>query len=241
MPNTSTPAAVAGLSNLAPHYRYLLCDVWGVVHNGAEAIPEAGMALRHFRESSGRVLLITNAPRVKGQVVEQLDRFGVDRAAYDDVITSGEATREFLAGRPGERVYYIGPDRDRHVYEGLGVSATEIGDARMIVCTGLFDDNTETPDDYDERLHAWAERKLPMVCANPDIVVERGDRLLWCAGALAERYRVIGGPTIIFGKPHPPIYATALARIAKLAGKPVAPESILAIGDGVETDIRGAN
>jgi len=241
MPNNQNPAAASGLAELAPNYRYLLCDVWGVVHNGLAALPEAGRALARFRSGGGRVLLITNAPRLKTQVAEQLDRFGVDRAAYDDIVTSGEATRTYLAARHGERVFHLGADRDLPLYGGLDVTLTDAAGASLICCTGLFNDDTETPDDYAADLAAWAARQLPMVCANPDIVVERGDRLLWCAGALAERYRAIGGPTIVFGKPHPPIYATALARLAEITGAPAAPASILAIGDGVATDVRGAN
>jgi HAD superfamily hydrolase (TIGR01459 family) len=241
MANDPRPVPVAGLAELAPSYRNLLCDVWGVVHNGVAALPEAVAALARFRAGGGHVLLITNAPRLKKQVAEQLDRFGVDRAAYDDIVTSGEATRAYLAGRPGERVFHLGADRDLPLYDGLAVTLTDVASAGLICCTGLFDDDTETPDSYAADLAAWAARGLLMVCANPDLVVKRGSRLLWCAGALAERYRAIGGPTMVFGKPHPPVYATALARLAGLAGSRVAPASILAIGDGVETDIRGAN
>ena len=241
MTNTPRPGAVSGLSQLAPLYRHLLCDVWGVVHDGARALPDAGLALAQFREAQGRVLLITNAPRLKSQVVDYLDRLGVLRAAYDDIVTSGEATRDYLRTRPGEKVYHLGPDRDLPIYQEMPVERTGPDEATMIVCTGLFDDETETPDDYAVPLAGFARRGLPLVCANPDIVVERGARLVWCAGALAERYREIGGTTIVFGKPHPPVYATALARLAALAGAPVEAASVLAIGDGLSTDVRGAN
>ncbi|HZP19544.1 MAG TPA: TIGR01459 family HAD-type hydrolase [Bauldia sp.] len=241
MANSNHPPALAGLSALAGEYRFLLCDVWGVVHNGAAAIPETSDALSRFRERGGIVVLLTNAPRRKGQVVDQLDRFGVPRGAYDDIVTSGEATRTYFAGRPGEKIFHLGPDRDLPIYEGLDVALTDAASAAVICCTGLFDDETETPDTYTADMEVWRARGLAMVCANPDLVVERGARLVWCAGALAERYAAMGGKTIIFGKPHGPVYATALARLSEIAGKPVEAARVLAVGDGLNTDIRGAN
>jgi HAD superfamily hydrolase (TIGR01459 family) len=240
MANTARPAAASGLSELAPLYRHLICDVWGVVHNGVNAFPAAGEALARFRQAGGRVVLLTNAPRPKWVVVQQLDRFGVDRAAYDDVITSGEASRGFIAARPGVKVLYVGPDRDLTLLEGLDAVLTEAADAELIVCTGLFHDDTETPDDYAGHLAEWNALELPMLCVNPDLVVERGPRLIWCAGALANRFAAIGGETIVIGKPHAPIYAAALARLGELDGGNVERARVLAIGDGVETDVRGA-
>lgn len=240
MTNTPRPIPVAGLSELAPLFRHVICDVWGVVHDGMKAFPAAGDALARFRDAGGRVVLLTNAPRPKRVVVDQLDRFGVDRAAYDDVITSGEASRAFIAARPGVKVLYVGPERDLTVLEGLDIVLTEARDAELIACTGLYNDDTETPEDYDRRLAEWNTLELPMLCFNPDLVVERGPRLIWCAGALAARYAGIGGETIVIGKPHGPIYATALARLGELAGTTVERGEVLAIGDGVETDVRGA-
>jgi HAD superfamily hydrolase (TIGR01459 family) len=240
LPNTPYPVPASGLSELAPLYRHLICDVWGVVHDGISAFPAAGEALARFRRAGGRVILLTNAPRPKRIVVEQLDRFGVDRAAYDDVVTSGEASRDFIAARPGVKVLYVGPARDLTLLEGLDAVLTEARDAELIVCTGLFDDNAETPEDYDARLADWNGLELPMLCVNPDLVVERGPKLVWCAGALAARYVAMGGETIVIGKPHAPIYATALARLSELAGTLVGRDEVLAIGDGVETDVRGA-
>jgi HAD superfamily hydrolase (TIGR01459 family) len=240
MPNTPRPAATSGLSELAPLYRHILCDVWGVVHDGVSAFPAAGEALARFRRGGGRVLLITNAPRPKKIVLQQLDRLGVDRAAYDDVLTSGEASRGFLAARPGIKVLHVGAERDLPLFDGLDVVLSEAPDAELIACTGLFDDETETPEDYDERLAEWNALELPMLCVNPDLVVERGPKLVWCAGAIAARYAAIGGETIVIGKPHAPIYATALKRLSDLAGGPVERSAVLAIGDGVETDVRGA-
>jgi len=240
MANTPRPDPTSGLSELAPLYRHLLCDVWGVVHDGVSAFPAAGEALTRFRQDGGRVLLITNAPRPKKVVLQQLDRLGVDRAAYDDVLTSGEASRGFLAARPGVKVLHVGAERDLSLFEGLDVVLTEAPEAELIACTGLFDDETETPEDYDQRLAQWNTLELPMLCVNPDLVVERGPKLVWCAGAIAARYAAIGGETIVIGKPHAPIYATALQRLSDLAGGPVERSAVLAIGDGVETDVRGA-
>ena len=239
--NTPDPDPIAGLAELAPLYRHLLCDVWGVVHDGVTAFPAAGEALARFRAGGGHVVLITNAPRPRQAVLKQLDRLGVDRAAYDDVLTSGEVSRGFLAARPGVKVLYVGPERDLALFDGLDVIVTETAaEANLIACTGLFNDETETPEDYDERLAAWNALELPMLCVNPDRVVERGPKLVWCAGAIADRYAEIGGETVIIGKPHAPIYATALRRLADLAHAPVEKGAVLAIGDGIETDVRGA-
>ena len=173
--------------------------------------------------------------------MKQFERFGVDHAAFDDIVTSGEAAREYLAARPGTRAFFVGAERDRGVFDGTGIELTDENEAALIACAGLFDDDRETPEDYAERMRGWVARGLPFVCANPDKVVERGDRIVWCAGALAEKYASLGGETIILGKPHAPIYATAMRRFAELAGGAVDPATVLAIGDAAETDLRGAN
>jgi HAD superfamily hydrolase (TIGR01459 family) len=240
MSNSSRPAGISGLSEIAGDYPFFLCDVWGVVHNGVHAHRTCVDALRRYRDDGGRVLLITNAPRPKEVVVGQLDRFGVDRDAYDDIITSGDVTRDFLAGTPGTKVFHLGPERDLPIYEGLSVSLVDKSEAGLISCTGLFDDTRETPEDYDACLSGFIARGLPMICANPDKVVERGDQLVWCAGALADRYQALGGETIIIGKPHAPIYEAALRRLGEIAGREIAREEVLAIGDGIGTDLRGA-
>lgn len=240
MANTPHPPATPGLSDLAPRYRALLCDVWGVIHNGVAAFPEAGEALAKFRAGGGRVLLITNAPRLKRHVIDQLDEFGFPRAAYDDLVTSGEVSRDVLRTRPGANVFHVGPERGLALFEGLDVRLTDVAAANLIVCTGLFDDETETPPDYDRQFAVWLARRLPMLCANPDLIVERGNKLVWCAGALAERYAGLGGETMVIGKPHAQIYAGAFARLAKVLGEGMDKASVLAIGDGLETDVRGA-
>lgn len=240
MTNTGDPPRIPGLASIADNYRFILCDAWGVIHDGLKASTGAASALRCFRDSGGIVLVITNAPRPKAEVVAQFNRFGVDPAAYDDVVTSGEATRLHLAERPGARVFHLGPDRDLPLYAGLDLVLSGEDTADLIACTGLFDDESETPGDYADRFRRWAERGLPMVCANPDRLVNRGAARVWCAGALAEAYAAIGGDALMIGKPHPAVYETALARFAELAGTPVDRDLVLAVGDGAETDLRGA-
>jgi HAD superfamily hydrolase (TIGR01459 family) len=240
MTNTAAPPFVSGLSELALSYRSLLCDVWGVVHDGVEARLRSTEALARYRQGGGRIVLITNSPRLKPGIVEQFDRIGVRHDAYDDIVTSGEVSRALLTRHAGARVLHVGPERDLLFYDGLPVELSGEDDCNFISCTGLYDDETETPDDYQERLRRWAGRGLPMLCVNPDIVVERGNRLVWCAGALAQRYREHNGPTMVVGKPHEPIYEAALARLAQLAGTDIDKAGVLAIGDGLDTDVRGA-
>lgn len=238
---TPTPPLVSGLSALAEDYDALLCDVWGVIHNGVAAFPEACRALVEFRRGGGRVVLLTNAPRPSAPIHEQLARLGVPREAYDDLLTSGDVTREMLHARSETRVLHIGPDRDLSLYEDLGKALVADAEAEMVVVTGLTDDTRETPDDYRARLAALAAERLPMVCANPDMVVDRGTDKVWCAGALAKIYAEdYGGEASMIGKPYPPVYEEARLRIAQLTGHRFDPKRVLAVGDGLHTDIRGA-
>ncbi len=241
MANSIHPPRVSGLSEIAAEYRYVLCDAWGVLHNGISAYPAAVDALIRSRDAGLKVFVLTNAPRPKADVMKQFERFGVDHRAFDDIVTSGDATREHLVARPGVNAFYVGPERDRSVFDGVGINLTDESDAEIIACTGLFDDNRETPDDYAGRIAEWIARGMVFVCANPDKVVERGDKMVWCAGALAEKYAALGGKTVVIGKPHAPIYATAMHRFAEIAGGTVDPSAVLAIGDAAETDLRGAN
>jgi len=238
----SAPLLVDGLNALAPSYKGILCDVWGVLHNGVAAFEGAHKALRTYREETGgKVVLITNAPRPAKQVGEMLTDLGVPEGTYDDIVTSGDVTRGILEAEGKRTLLHIGPNRDQPLYWNLEATFTQNDDeAEAISCTGLADDEVETPDDYRGRLQKLAERGLKMICANPDIVVERGDRLIWCAGALARLYEDLGGDVIILGKPHAPIYAAAMERLSRLSGTEVAKEDVLAIGDGLPTDIRGA-
>lgn len=236
----SLPRAIATLDELTGGYRAILCDVWGVVHNGVEAHPAAVAALARARRQGLAIVLITNAPRPYASVEAQLHQLGVTPQAYDRVVTSGDVTRDLIAEGPRD-VFHIGSDRELTIYDGLDVSLTEESEARVVVCTGLFDDEVETPADYADLLHRLRARDLPMICANPDIVVERGEKLIWCAGALARDYAVLGGRTRIAGKPHRPIYEAALKAAGELVGRELATSEVLAIGDGVMTDVKGAS
>lgn len=217
----------------------ILCDVWGVLHNGVAAWPEAVAALRRCRAAGATVILITNAPRPNPPVRAQLARLGVSDDAYDDVVTSGDVTRALIAEGPC-KVFHIGPDMDLPIFAGLDVELVEDFEASGVVCTGLYNDETESPADYGDLLARLRSRDLPMICANPDIVVERGHRLIYCAGAIAREYAQLGGRTLIAGKPHRPIYEEALRLAALVRGGPVDRSRALAIGDGGTTDVKGA-
>lgn len=238
---TLSPPRIPGLSAIAADYDAVLCDVWGVLHNGIAAFPAACEALVAFRAGGGRVLLLTNAPRPAEPIHDQLARLGVPRAAYDDLLTSGDVTREMLMARPERAILHIGPDRDLSLYQGLPIELVDDVHAEAIVVTGLFDDVTETPEDYRGRLAALADRRLPLICANPDIIVERGTQRIWCAGALARVYQELGGEIALIGKPYAPVYEEARLRLATLTGRPFDRLRVLAIGDGLPTDIRGAH
>jgi HAD superfamily hydrolase (TIGR01459 family) len=237
-----SPSFTEHFRALAGGYDVLLSDVWGVVHNGVAATPEACDALTRFRQQGGSVVLITNAPR-PGAVVARLtlDRLGVPREAYDGIVSSGDVTHALIAARAGLRVFHIGPHRDVAIFDGLDAPrAAALDSADYAVCSGLADDTVETPQDYHALIEEMRKHHLTMICANPDIVVERGDRLVYCAGAIADLYAAAGGPVIYAGKPHRPIYEEAL-RIADTArGKAPAQERVLAIGDSVRTDLKGA-
>ncbi|MEW6122147.1 MAG: TIGR01459 family HAD-type hydrolase [Pseudomonadota bacterium] len=234
------PRRVAGLSEIAGDYDLILCDIWGVVHNGLKAFPAACDALRHARAGGASVVLVSNAPRPADFVASMLERLGVPEGTYDSIVTSGDVTRAVLAERAGARVFHLGPPRDLGTFDGLGLTMTGLDEADLVVCTGLFDDEVETPEDYADRLATMRARGLFFICANPDIVVERGSRLIYCAGAIAQLYDRMGGETLYCGKPHKPVYDAALARAAALRGGPVGEGKVLCIGDALRTDIIGA-
>ena len=226
------------LAPLARRYGVVLCDVWGVLHNGVRAFPEAVAALQEVRAAGQKVVLLTNSPRRREGVAEQLALLGVPADCYDRIVTSGDVTRRLIAEGP-RRIFHLGPDHDLTLYDGLDVELSEEFEAQGVVCTGMFDDD-ETPEDYAPMLERFRSRNLPFICANPDIVVERGDQMVWCAGALARDYAQMGGRTQVAGKPHRPIYEAALAVAAEVVGREVAKSEALAIGDGVLTDVKGA-
>jgi len=228
------------LFDLAGRYDVLLSDVWGVIHNGREAFPGPCATLARWRAEQGPVILISNSPRPWREVAAQLDGLGVPREAWTDLVTSGDATRVLLAEVTPGPAYAIGPERDAPLYEGLGLEFSDLAHANFISCTGPFDDETETPDDYRARFEIGVARGLPMICANPDKVVQRGDRLIYCGGALADLYEAMGGTTVMAGKPHAPIYAACMARAVSLLAAPVDRARVLTIGDGIATDLAGA-
>jgi len=235
------PPFVSHFATLAGGYDVVLSDVWGVVHNGVAATAEACDALVRFRQRGGTVVLITNAPR-PGEVVARttLDRLGVPRAAYDGIVSSGDVTHALIAARAGERVFHIGPERDLPIFEGLDAPVVPLENADYAVCSGLTDDTVETPQDYRDLIARMRARALPMICANPDVVVERGDQLVYCAGAIADLYAAAGGEVIFAGKPYRPIYDQALDIATAARGRPAPRARVLAIGDSVRTDLKGA-
>ncbi|MDP2213865.1 TIGR01459 family HAD-type hydrolase [Phenylobacterium sp.] len=231
-----------GLSVLADRYDALLCDVWGVLHNGREAYPGVAEALGKFQAKGGHVLLLSNAPRPSDALPIMFERMGIPHDVYDGILTSGDATKIYLASHArGTRCYYIGPERDLTLFDGTGVASVAEAEGEFILVTGPFDDETEGPEDYRAQFTALAARGLPLICANPDIIVERGDRHIYCAGALARLYEELGGEVVYFGKPHGPVYEIARKRLAELAGAAIPDARILAVGDGPLTDVKGAN
>ena len=235
----SVPPFLAGLSVLADRYDLLLCDIWGVLHDGERAHPAACTALQAFRARGGTVVLVSNAPRPGAAVAGQLAEFGVPDGVFDAIVASGDVTRGLLAARPGVRLFHVGPDRDLPLFEGLDVRRVPLGEAELALCTGPWNDEVETAEDYRALLGAMLARRLTLICGNPDVVVERGGRLVTCAGAIADLYAAMGGETIYAGKPHPPIYRDAFARAEALRGR-LDRRRVLAIGDSVRTDLAGA-
>ncbi len=230
---------ISHLDEIIDNYDVILSDVWGVIHNGEQAFDDASQALIRARKMGKAVVLITNSPRPCADVVIQLAGFGVPENAWDRVVTSGDVTRDLIVAAP-KKIFHIGSNRDLSLYDGTGAELVEEQEAQAIVCTGLFDDENETPDDYTLLLERLRSRNLPFICANPDIVVERGTQMLWCAGAIARAYGLLGGRTLVAGKPHTPIYELALREARDLKGQAVDLKRVLAIGDGLLTDVKGA-
>jgi HAD superfamily hydrolase (TIGR01459 family) len=227
-------------SALAANYDVVLSDVWGVTHNGVSAFPDACEALVRYRAGGGTVVLITNAPRRGEAVCKQIDELGVPRDAYDGIVSSGDVTCGVMAQRPGQSVFHLGPQRDLSIFDGLGIRFASVEEADYVVCTGLFNDDVETPETYRDMLGIMRRRKLFMICGNPDVVVERGDRLVYCAGAVADLYGSLGGEVLYAGKPYRPIYEMALAKAETARGAKATLPRVLAIGDSVRTDLKGA-
>ncbi|GAN00046.1 HAD superfamily protein [alpha proteobacterium U9-1i] len=228
------------LESLDSQYDAVFCDVWGVIHNGRRIFPDAALALKRWREAGKHVVLLTNIPKPRGPIPAQLDRLGYPRAGWDVIVTSGDAIRSELAARAPGPMYKIGPPEDSALWEGLSLQFAPLEQARFIGISGLNDWH-EQLEVYDGVLAAAKARDLEMLSANPDIVVRVGEDLVWCAGAVAQRYAALGGRVVMAGKPHPPIYALAQKELETLAGRTIDKSRILAIGDGATTDVKGAN
>jgi HAD superfamily hydrolase (TIGR01459 family) len=221
-------------------YPVWFCDIWGVVHNGVAPFPVTIDTLKRHRERGGTVILVTNSPRSNLGVETQLREIGVDPASHDRIVTSGDVTQVLMRLHGGEGVYHVGAARDHSIYEGTGVTRVGLDAAEAVLCTGLFDDLNDRLEDYEPLLDDMKQRGLAMICANQDKIVKKGDRILYCAGKLAEMYAARGGEVVMAGKPFAPIYDLALAEAGRITGRAIDRPDILAIGDGPETDIRGA-
>ncbi len=231
---------MTSLPELSKQYPLWFCDVWGVIHNGREVFAAATDALARHRADGGVSLLLTNSPRSQAGVARQLTELGVPDGCYSAIVTSGDVTQELMRQHAGGKVFHLGPSRDMSIFEGQALERVEIDQAHAVLCTGLYHDDTETPADYVRLLADLKARKLAMICANPDKMYRRGDRLLYCAGSLAEAYAAIGGKVFMAGKPFTPIYELALKVASVVSGRAFTKADAMAIGDGPETDIRGA-
>lgn len=238
--NQSLIPILSSVSDLAAGTDAWLVDVWGVIHNGLRPYEAACAACETFRGRGGSVILVSNAPRPWSGVKTQLDGLGVSPEVYDAIVTSGDVTRGLISANSGRPIYHLGPQRDVPIFDGLDVDFSSAGEAEVVALTGLFDDEHETPADYAKLLQAFKARDVPMICANPDLQVEKGERVIYCAGALAEAYAALGGSVVLAGKPYPPIYDMAFEKIAALRGALPDKSRILCIGDGINTDIKGA-
>ncbi len=228
------------IAEFGHRYAAWIVDIWGVMHDGLRANEKAVAATAGFRAQGGVVLLLSNSPRPSPEVQAQLSALGVPETAYDDTLTSGDLTRHELELRPGAKVFHLGPERDAPIFTGLDVTLVEPEQAELVVCSGLFKDDVEGPEDYHDLLSTMAARGLPMLCANPDHMVERGEELVYCAGALADVYEDMGGEVTYAGKPYDPIYELAFRKLGAISKRDLEPREILAIGDGINTDIKGA-
>ncbi len=231
---------ISGLGDIAAEYDLIFCDIWGVIHNGVRAFAPACEALVRFRAKGGVVVLVSNAPRPHGSVVPQLAGLGVPQNAHDAVVTSGDVTRGLISARAGQPLYHVGPERDLPLFDGLDARRVSMDEAQYAVCTGLREDEHETAADYADELSAMKTHGLPMICANPDLVVDRGGRDIPCAGAIGAAFEALGGAVTYPGKPWLPIYGMALAVGERHAGRAIGKDRILGVGDAIRTDIAGA-
>jgi HAD superfamily hydrolase (TIGR01459 family) len=228
------------MQELSSRYPVWFCDIWGVVHDGHTPNPATTDTLSRHRANGGIVILVTNSPRSNVGVEQQIAAIGVPRQTHDAIVASGDVTRTLIEEHGRGRIFHLGPERDHSIFAGLHVQRVPLAEAKAVLCTGLFDDRTETPENYRELLAGMRNRDLEMICANPDKIVRIGARIVFCAGALAEAYEKLGGKVLMAGKPFAPIYELAQRKAQAIAGRALTKSEILAIGDGPDTDIRGA-
>ena len=228
------------MQELSTSYPVWFCDIWGVVHNGVVPFPITVAALKRHRARGGTVILVTNSPRSHLGVETQLLEIGVDPESHDRIVTSGDVTQVLMKLHGGGKVFHLGPSRDHSIYAGTGVERVPLDESSAVLCTGLYDDVNDRLEDYEPLLDDLKARGLTMICANPDKIVKKGDTILYCAGKLAELYTARGGEVLMAGKPFSPIYDLAMAEAQRIRGSAVDRAEVLAIGDGPETDIRGA-
>lgn len=234
------PPVLGGFGSIAPNYKLLLSDVWGVVHNGVTAYPAACAALKKARDQGATVVLISNAPRPGTVVAKQIAKWGVPADCYDTIVASGDVARAELERRPEAKLFHLGPERDLPNYDGLPNELVGEDQCDVVVVTGPFNDEVEVAEDYREMFSRLIPRGVLMLCANPDLIVERGDKLIVCAGALAQLYEAMGGKAIYAGKPHGPIYDRTIEVAEKIRSERIHKSEMLAIGDGARTDLKGA-
>jgi len=240
-PQSPAPPVIERAGELLSRYDVLFCDVWGVVHNGVTAFVDACAALARFRDGGGTVVLVSNAPVPKHRVAAMLETRNVPPEAWDDIVSSGDIALETVVEYGYQRLYCIGPqDRDQALFKALAADSVHLDKAQAIICTGLNDDRSEKPEDYVPLLNKALALKLPFVCANPDLLVDVGGALYYCAGAIADLYQHMGGEVFWCGKPHLSAYETAARKAEVLRGHAVAQRKCLVIGDAIRTDLKGA-
>lgn len=236
-----TPPIIANAQPILSRYDAIFCDVWGVVHNGRQAYAESGDALVRFRAAGGTVVLVSNAPVPAAGVRRVLDRTGVRHDAWDAIVSSGDIALRHIAEAGYRRLHRIGPARrDSMLFARLPGSSAPLNEAEAIVCTGLADEVNETVESYRHLIEEGVARGLPFVCANPDLVVDVGEKRYLCAGSIAAEYERLGGAVFWAGKPHPSAYAAAMQQVGELRGTKPDRSRILAVGDAVRTDLAAA-
>ena len=231
---------INNFSEVYEKYDSVICDIWGVIHNGQELFSSSVDCLYDLKNKGYPIVLVSNAPRPGEEIKLMLEKMGLEKNCYDKIITSGDLTQKILNdGSLGQNCYHIGPDRDLKIFDGVGVNRVSFDESDFIFITGLFNDEEEDENSYLPLLKKSKKRKLKLLCANPDIWVQRGSDLIPCAGAISKKYESIGGEVINIGKPFQPIFDEAMKNINSLGNGKFS--STIVIGDGIDTDIKGAN